>query len=76
MNSRPRALKALGFFFRGDAVDKYELKVDDGKNFGSLFVNLDAETSSKLDKCTLKTVFVTPAINLWEISLRTEKDFD
>ncbi|MBR2519758.1 MAG: PolC-type DNA polymerase III [Selenomonadaceae bacterium] len=62
--------------FRGDAVDKYELKVDDGKNFGSLFFKLDAETSSRLDKCTLKTVFVTPAINLWEISLRTEKDFD
>ncbi|MBR3747687.1 MAG: hypothetical protein IKN27_12080, partial [Selenomonadaceae bacterium] len=57
-------------------MDKYELKVDDGKNFGSLFFKLDAETSSRLDKCTLKTVFVTPAINLWEISLRTEKDFD
>ena len=57
-------------------MDRYELKFDYEQNFGRLFVNLDTETSTKLDKCTLKTVFVTPAINLWEISLLTEKDFD
>ena len=57
-------------------MDRYRLKIDNDKNFSRLLDGLDKEIFSKLSGCILREVIVTPAINLWQIILRTDKDFD
>ena len=57
-------------------MDRYRLIIDDKKNFFRVFDDVGEETRSKLYKCTLQDFVVTPAINLWQITLRTDKDFD
>ena len=53
-------------------MSRYQLKIDDDKNFFKLF----AETDLDFNGCTLKKVIVETEINLWEINLITPKDFD
>ena len=57
-------------FFGGEALDRYKLV--NPKNFFGLFdeINLDWGSSK------LKEIIVTPEINLWQITLFTEKIFD
>ncbi len=57
-----------------EKLDKYRLKIDDAKNFFSLFD--DAANVAKLNTCKLKDVVITPESNLWQITLVTDKDFD
>lgn len=52
--------------------DRYLLKINDEKIFCSLF----AETNLPLNDCELKEVIVTPAINLWQLRVRADKNFD
>lgn len=54
-------------------MDRYRLTVDK-ENFFSLFD--DAAHVAKLKTCKLGDVIITPAENLWEITLVTDKDFD
>ena len=53
-------------------MDRYRLTLDNGKIFSSLF----AETQLNFNGCTLREVIVTPEINLWQIQLITDKNFD
>ena len=53
-------------------LDRYRLTIDDEKNFFDLF----AETNLDFSGCTLHEVIITPAENLWEICIITEKNFD
>lgn len=63
---------SVNFFIGGEALDRYRLKIDDGKNFFGLF----ADTNLNFDKCTLQEVIVTPATNLWQIKIFADKNFD
>ena len=53
-------------------MDRYKLKIDNEKNFFTLFTeaNLDFNGTS------LKEIIVTPQENLWQIKLFTNKNFD
>ena len=53
-------------------MDRYRLIIDDEKNFFDLF----AETNLDFSGCALHEVIITPAENLWEIFIITEKNFD
>ena len=53
-------------------LDRYRLIIDDEKNFFDLF----AETNLDFSGCALHEVIITPAENLWEIFIITEKNFD
>lgn len=53
-------------------MDRYRLTLDDPKSFFSLF----DEANLNFNACILKDIIVTPAINLWQITLITDKDFD
>ncbi len=53
-------------------MDRYKLKIADNKIFSRLL----AETDLPLKNCTLREVIVTPEINLWQITLRIDKEFD
>ena len=57
-------------------MDRYKLKIDSDRNFFQLFDGLGEETFSKLSGCSLSEVIITPEINLWQIVLRADKDFD
>ncbi|MBQ6004750.1 MAG: PolC-type DNA polymerase III [Selenomonadaceae bacterium] len=59
-------------FFGGEVLDRYRLIIDDEKNFFDLF----AETNLDFSGCALHEVIITPAENLWEIFIITEKNFD
>ena len=60
------------YFIGGDALDRYRLTIDDEKNFFRLF----DEANLNFTDCLLKEIIVTPATNLWQITLQTEKNFD
>ena len=53
-------------------MERYKLTIDNDKKFFSL---LD-ETALNFSACNLKEIIITPAINLWEITLFTDKNFD
>lgn len=57
-------------------MDRYKLKIDDKQNFFRLLDGLGAETVAKLSGCSLSDVIITPEINLWQIILRADKNFD
>ena len=52
-------------------MDRYRLTLGDEK----IFTTLLAETDLHFDDCALREVIVTPAINLWQIVIRTDKNF-
>lgn len=52
-------------------MDRYRLIIDNDKYFFSLF----DEINLNFNACTLKEVIITPAINFWQITLITDKDF-
>ena len=52
-------------------MDRYRLIIDNDKYFFSLF----DEVNLNFNACTLKEVIITPAINFWQITLLTDKDF-
>ena len=53
-------------------MDRYELKMYDENSFCRLL----AETNLDFNDCTLKEVIVTPAANLWQLTIVTSKGFD
>lgn len=53
-------------------MDRYKLTITDDK----IFARLLEETNLNFSGCTLSEVIITPEINLWEIMLRTPKEFD
>ena len=53
-------------------MDRYLLKIDDAKNFFRLFEDINLNFNG----CTLREIIITPSVNLWQIKIHTEKNFD
>ena len=53
-------------------MEKYKLTIDDEQNFFALFADMNLNFGA----CKLKEILVTPEINLWEIKIFTDKNFD